>query len=72
MKHLGKFVQKRMHNGKEEYALIDINKPSKVFKWFGEKKPSDAQILKELHAVEYFKHSTEEVKEAPATFDRWL
>lgn len=60
---LSKFVRKlnNPETGKAEYAFINIHKnendPHFVLKWFGDEKPSDEAIEKELHAVEYFKHN---------------
>lgn len=56
--NLDRFIRKVKNpkTGELDWAFIDIRQPSKVFKYFGPHKPSASQILKELHAVEYFKN----------------
>jgi regulation of enolase protein 1 (concanavalin A-like superfamily) len=53
-----KFIRKVVNpkTGKYEWAFIDIHNPKKVFKFFGDTKPTEAQIKKELKAIEYFKN----------------
>lgn len=56
--NLDRFIRKveNPKTKKMEWAFIDIHNPRKVFKYFGPYKPSASEILKELHAVEYFKN----------------
>lgn len=45
----------REDNDRQEWALLD-SKGQRVLKWFGTKKPSDEQVLKEERRIQYFKH----------------
>ena len=53
-----KFIRKVVNpkTGKYEWAFIDIHNPKKVFKYFGDTKPTVEQIKKELRVIEYYKN----------------
>ncbi len=57
-RYLKKAVLKQKHReetDREEWALFD-SEGKRVLKWFGEKKPSDEQVLKEERRIQFFKH----------------
>jgi len=51
---LKKILNKK--TGKKEWALLSRSKPHKVLKWFGPRKPSKEEFLKEERRVQYWKH----------------
>jgi hypothetical protein len=44
------------NTGNKEWALVSRKDPSKILKWFGPKKPSEEEVLKEERRVQYFKN----------------
>jgi hypothetical protein len=44
------------NTGNKEWALVSKKDPSKILKWFGPKKPTEDEVLKEEKRVQYFKH----------------
>lgn len=47
----------REKTGRKEWALVSRKNPEKVLKWFGPKKPSKEEVLKEERRVQFFKHA---------------
>jgi len=44
------------NTGKKEWALVSKKDPSKILKWFGSKKPSEEEVLKQEKRIQYFKN----------------
>jgi len=45
----------REETDKKEWALLESDGP-RVLKWFGSKKPTEEEVLKEERRVQFFKH----------------
>jgi hypothetical protein len=57
MKKIAVLIKKLNKNtGEKEWALVSKKDPSKILKWFGSKKPSEQEILKQEKRIQYFKH----------------
>lgn len=44
------------NTGNKEWALVSKKDPSKILKWFGLKKPSEDEVLKQEKRIQYFKY----------------